>query len=465
MKPEEIMNALNDVNDEYITDAAPKKRKKRPLWLGAAAAAVCACVVGAGVFSNMTSLRALAVAQAEYPERTEYASGIIPLTEKQRDKWVEERKQRFADGEAAEQTTEFFRASVSEFLTSDSGENLVYSPMNLYLALAMLAETTAGETQGEILNLLGQESSEELRETAQKLWNANYIDDGRMTCLLANSMWLDDDFIVKQSTADVLAQSYRCSTFRGEMGSAKMNNALKDWLDTQTKGFLSQYTSGEKFTELTRMALASTIYFNARWSDEFNSSLNYTAPFHGANGDRDAEYMKQTLNFLYCSDSFMATSLPFREGGGMMLFLPDEDKTVADVLRDSGFSEVVYSPNTYENSKCMKVHLSLPKFDVSSKLELSDGLKSLGLNSVFDPLTADFSAISSEKPLWLDMVTHAARVKIDEKGCEAAAYTLEMLCGSAVPPEEEIDLVLDRPFVFVIVSDTGCPLFVGVVNK
>ena len=37
--------------------------------------------------------------------------------------------------------------------------------------------------------------------------------------------------------------------------------------------------------------------------------------------------------------------------------------------------------------------------------------------------------------------------------------------GAAVPPEEEIDFVLDRPFVFVITGEDGLPLFIGVVNQ
>ena len=38
-------------------------------------------------------------------------------------------------------------------------------------------------------------------------------------------------------------------------------------------------------------------------------------------------------------------------------------------------------------------------------------------------------------------------------------------CGSAMPPDDEIDFVLDRPFLFVIESNDGLPLFVGVVNE
>ena len=47
--------------------------------------------------------------------------------------------------------------------------------------------------------------------------------------------------------------------------------------------------------------------------------------------------------------------------------------------------------------------------------------------------------------------------------CKASSLTIMMYCG-AVMPEDEVDFILDRPFLFEIVSETGLPLFVGVVN-
>jgi len=33
-----------------------------------------------------------------------------------------------------------------------------------------------------------------------------------------------------------------------------------------------------------------------------------------------------------------------------------------------------------------------------------------------------------------------------------------------MPPKDEVDFVLDRPFLFVLTGTDGMPLFVGVVN-
>ena len=67
--------------------------------------------------------------------------------------------------------------------------------------------------------------------------------------------------------------------------------------------------------------------------------------------------------------------------------------------------------------------------------------------------------------VYVSQARHAARVVIDEEGVTAAAYTVMAASGSSMPPDEEIDFVLDRPFLFVLTGTDGVPLFVGVVNQ
>ncbi len=48
---------------------------------------------------------------------------------------------------------------------------------------------------------------------------------------------------------------------------------------------------------------------------------------------------------------------------------------------------------------------------------------------------------------------------------EAAAYTVMMMAGAAMPPKDEVDFTLDRPFLFVVTGADSLPLFVGIVNS
>lgn len=90
-----------------------------------------------------------------------------------------------------------------------------------------------------------------------------------MTSVLASSVWLDDGVGYVQKTLDTLAQDYYASAFSGEMGSDSYNKALQSWLNEQTGGLLQEQVSGLEFTPETVMALATTIYYRAKWAQEF----------------------------------------------------------------------------------------------------------------------------------------------------------------------------------------------------
>lgn len=118
----------------------------------------------------------------------------------------------------------------------------------------------------------------------------------------------------------------------------------------------------------------------------------------------------------------------------------------------------------WEDYKYMKVNLSVPKFDVSSTMDLSEGLKNMGATNVFYENVTDFTKLTGDSPIYLTGANQSVRVEIDEEGVKAAAYIEIPGAGSAAPPEEVIDFVLDRPFLFVITNDK-LPLFAGCVNN
>ena len=165
----------------------------------------------------------------------------------------------------------------------------------------------------------------------------------------------------------------------------------------------------------------------------------------------------------YWGDTFGAVSLSLKNGSRMWFILPDEGRTTADVLSDGQYMQMLQQQN-WENDKYMMVNLSVPKFDVSSTMDLKDGLQQLGVTDVFTLGAADFSEITGDVPLFLSAASQSVRVQIDEEGVKAAAYIELPACGSAAPPDEIIDFVLDRPFLFAITKGS-LPLFVGTVNR
>ena len=107
---------------------------------------------------------------------------------------------------------------------------------------------------------------------------------------------------------------------------------------------------------------------------------------------------------------------------------------------------------------------SVPKFDVKSSVDLADALKALGVADAFEADKADFTPLT-DNIAYVSSVMQAARVKIDEEGVEAAAYTEIVAKSDGAPePSPVVEMNLNRPFAFVIFDGNDVPLFVGTVQ-
>lgn len=252
--------------------------------------------------------------------------------------------------------------------------------------------------------------------------------------------------------------------YQSDLGSKKTNQDIAAWINNNTGKFLEDSAKNISLSPETVMALYSTLYFQAKWSDEFSESRNTEGVFHMPEGETKAVYMNKKLKQMnyYWGANFSAVNLYLKNGSCMWFILPDEGQTTADVLNDGTYMDMVLS-NQWENSKYMKVNLSVPKFDVASTLDLSDGLKNMGATKVFTEYAAEFTELTADLPIYLTGANQSVRVQIDEEGVKAATYIELPGAGSAAPPDEIIDFILDRPFLFVITSD-NIPLFAGCVN-
>ena len=363
--------------------------------------------------------------------------------------------------------SERFLPMMSALLAGSNGENRICSPLNVYMALAMLAECTDGESRTQILDALGEDDIEALRARAKALWFENSWDDGRVTSLLANSLWLRNGTEYDQATMDRLATDYFASSYSGDMGSEAYNEALRSWINKNTGDLLTEQAAGLSFDPQTVLALASTIYYRASWADKFDPSASTEDTFHAASGDVTCEFMHSSENGdVYYGDGFSAIGLSMDGSGTMWLLRPDEGKTAEDLLQSDEALSFLVANGGWSQTQYAKIALSLPKFDVASDLDLKDALKTLGITDVLDAETADFTPLGLDESLVLSKAEHAARVKIDEDGCEAAAYTVMMMEATAMLEEPEtVEFTLDRPFLFVLTGIDGAPLFAGVVNQ
>lgn len=485
MNNKDILNAMNLVDDSLIEKSSPKtKRKNIKIILRNTVAAVLAVVIGLrlAIFMftefDLTTESPIGVAppinnrppltlniagftikEAEYPEMAEFGT----------EEWYESRRLQFNQYEGYNQGLDgFYKETALQILGGKDGENRIYSPLSLYIALGMLAETTDGNSRKQILDLLGYSSIEGLRKQARAVWNGNFCNDGLSRTLLASSIWLDNDLSYTDSTLEELKNTYYASSYSGEMGSEDYNKALQNWINHNTGNLLTDYTQNSGFDPETVLGLVSAVYFDAQWTSPFSEENNTEDIFRSQAGEIECEFMNKTYqDRYYWAENFSAVSLGFDQSGSMWFFLPDQNVSIDEVLSNEEIFSIISEPYEYANSQYSKINFSVPKFDISSETELSKDLKELGVTDVFDMHSADFSPLTEySDELYLSKAKQSSRVAIDETGCVAASYTeMYINAGSAPPKDDEIDFILNRPFIFVITGYSGMPMFIGVVES
>lgn len=516
MKKETLHQALEQISDQHIAEAAQSTKRRIPRWIGAVAAALAVVILTGAIAVPMLSgdppqapamegtippTRPIATApnvpaapegyylqyltaspvypqMAPYPDQQDFwADGdpVSSLDEKYQqfdlayDAWRQSHREQYDQPSGYADSAEAFFQEVTQVLLSDQGSgNAACSPVNVYMALAMLAETTGGDSRQQILTALGADSIEALRTQAGHIWNAHYCADNATTLTLANSLWLDESLSFKEEATQSLAENYYASVLLGQLGSEEMNEALRSWINEQTGGLLQQQAAGLEMDPQTIVALASTVYYRCKWDQgsTFRAANNTQGTFHSPQNNWTVTYMNQTLAYgpYYWGAHYSAACLNLEDGSRMWLILPDAGYAPTDLLEEGIVAQVLEEK---QESTRIKVNLSLPKFDISANLQLDDSLQALGIQDVFGQ-NADFSGILEDTEgmaPYLSEASHATRVAIDEEGITAAAYTVMMEAGAAPPPEAEVDLVLDRPFLFLIESKDGLPLFAGIVNE
>ena len=498
MNHENLSDALDCVRDSYLAEAAAPKKKRPLVYFSAIAAGLAVVLLIAALWPSFTRNIPVAESMMEAPESNLYAGAdeyvtnchdpledtllhfealstplyptMAPYPKSNSDtvgydKWAASRKQQYAQPEGyANGTAPFFKESLRTFLATEK-DNALCSPLSIYMALAMSAELTCGNTQQQLLDTLGADSLDALRTQAMHIWNANYCDDGATTSVLASSLWLDDSLPCYAQTANNLSRFYYASVFQKDYDDPETNVLYTDWLNSQTGGLLEDGII--PLDPQAVLTLCTTVHYQERWQALFSENDLRSGIFHGTAGDTEVTYLTadDPAGTYYWGDGYGACCLMTENGNRMWLILPDEGKTPQDVLQSEDvFSMVLGGAEQWQNKRSMMVHLSMPCFDITTQAELSGGLKAMGITDLLDPALADFSPLTAE-PVYLQEANHSIRVSVDEEGISAAAYTALSCYAAGAPQTDEIDIILDRPFFFVLTSRDNLPILSGVVNQ
>ena len=332
-------------------------------------------------------------------------------------------------------------------------ENYMVSPLSLKMALLMAANGAEGKTQKEMLDIFKVEDIKKYNEEINDLIES-YNTKETVELNLANSIWLNKDaaydIIFDQEFANLISEYYEgvANEVTNEDALIKINT----WVEEKTNGKIKNLLDNTDFLG----ALINTLYFKGSWANEFSEELTETDEFTNINGKKtEKEFMNKTSRYNYYEDGTM-----------QMVRIPYRDKDIAMYIALPKGEETLDFTSALENMQNKKINLTIPKFKVEYKIELNDILKEFGMRTAFSE-NAEFGKMFKAKDgadFYISKVLQQTFIEIDEKGTEAAAATAVLMnLTSARPmPEETIDFVANRPFIYFIRDDANNEiLFLG----
>lgn len=341
-------------------------------------------------------------------------------------------------------------------LTPDgSKENVIISPLSASYCLGMLATGAEGATLTQITDRLGGIDATDINGFHRTILESLPELDRTTAATLANSMWIDNNVMVKESYRERFSYCYGDNLFTLHMHEASTAEKINRWCADRTDNLITDLLSEAPKGDIL---LVNTLHFEGKWSHKFNENATRAHTFHNADNSKSTvQMMREDLTIEYGEhEGAKLIRLPYGNGAySMVMILPAEGTDVTGLLTESQ-----YRPITSNGAmKTERVKVEIPKFDITDENILNSPLASLGISNIFGA-DADLSGIM-ENNCPVDGIMQKCRIIIDEGGTKAAAGTVTEV-DTYLPPEYNIKI--DRPFAFVIEEQsTGLILFIGLI--
>ncbi len=352
-------------------------------------------------------------------------------------------------------------------------QNVFISPLSIDLALSMVYNGANGKTKNDMANVLGL-SQFNIYQINQ--YNGSLIQTlntgGGFALNVANSLWVDQGNTFIPQFLQTTQKYYNAVAKSINFQDPASADTINTWASNKTNGKITHVVDSNTLQQ-QKLALIDSVYFNAKWKDEFDPKQTTTKPFYLQNGQTEQVQMmtKYTQDSYIETPTFQAVELPYINGNiAMDVFLPKISmrqfiSTLSETDLRQYFSQLLQSTGKVQGT------IDLPKFTMNYNQDLKDVLSQMGMSIIFDRSLADFTHMLQGNDLYVSSVQHDTYVAVDEQGTEATAITaVIMSVGGGGGPTPSINYLFNanRPFFIIIrTTTTSVPLILysGVINK
>ncbi|KAM4747596.1 plasminogen activator inhibitor 1 [Rhinophrynus dorsalis] len=375
----------------------------------------------------------------------------------------------------AQQGTNFGVRLFREVLRDHSGQNLGFSPYGASSALSILQSGAAGKTLDQIRKALGfgyreRAVSASLRKLREAICGPQTSsDEDPKSVHVADGLFVQRDLPLTSGFLKRFQTTFqRHVTQINFTEPTQAKDILNQWVENNTDGMIQDLLGSNSIPPLTRLVLLSAVHFSGKWLLPFPEKATHKRPFYRSDGSQvQASMMANTGKYNYSEfttpegEFYDVIELPYEGDELSMLIAAPYEKgvplsTITDILTPELISEWKSSVK-----KATRL-LVLPKFSLLSEVDLKSPLERLGVTDMFSAESADFSRLSSEKPLYVSQAFQKIKVEVTESGTTASAATAAIILARMAP----LEVIMDRPFLFIVRHNpTGSLLFIGQVME
>lgn len=328
-----------------------------------------------------------------------------------------------------------------------SEKNFFVSPLGLHMALGMLLNGSANDSEKELLKTLKLEglSRQEINTTYLKFVEGLPKVDPKVTNTLANSIWQDENFPVEQNFTDLLKEYFKAELYKEDFSKPATVDKINQWASDNTNTKIKKIL--EEVSPDQVMFLINALYFKGDWSSKFDKKKTYKASFNGLNKASQVDIMSKLDTISYAEmGKFKITELPYGSGQySMIILLPESESNVNELI--SSLDTQTWS-EALGKLQVRKIEFALPKIKMEYSIKLNEVLEAMGMPILFTS-EADLSKISLPAGrLKVGFVKQDSFVEIDEEGTEAAAVTTVGIEVTSLPSYPQF--ICDKPFLFFI---------------
>ena len=335
--------------------------------------------------------------------------------------------------------------------------NAVSSPMSIGMAFSLSRAGASGSSGTALDEIFGfpESGTHSAANTVDLRLAEASIEPN--TVEVANRLFPDDGFSLLPDFLDTAAAHYGAEIQPVDTANgAAAADTINGWVSERTRGLIPTIVNAGVVQD-QELVLVNTVYLKADWAEPFlpeftedgqfttGGTQTVTVPFMSDRVPVERHYVR-----LEGAD---AVELPYVGGQLAMWLIVPHDPAGLTAVEES--FDAAALTGLARASQTGLVQLAMPKWEQTlPPADLFTWLCPQG----FCP-GAPFEGIAPG--IFISAALHGAKVIVDEEGTEAAAATA-MAFPTSLPPEPDLTIVADRPFLWAITHQpTGAVVFVG----